>query len=131
MIRILITSHGGMARGMAESVQMLIGEQDCLDVITFEDEMGLDELEERYGEALRDASNDKQYLVLCDIMGGTPFNMVSKYSYGNKNIKVLYGMNLPLLTEALVDRLSGDKKLDELTADLQKKAVSSIGFSEL
>lgn len=131
MIRVLITSHGGMAEGMAESVRMLVGEQGHLDVVAFEDEMGTDELEERYRAVLGDASEENQHLVFCDIMGGSPFNVVSRFSYKNKNISVIYGMNLPLVIEALMGSASGDVRLDELVADLVGKAGSSIGLSEL
>lgn len=131
MIRVLVTSHGGMAEGMAESVRMLVGEQEHLDVVAFEDEMGVDELEERYRRVLGDASNDRQHVVFCDIMGGSPFNVVSKFSYKNDNIAVIYGMNLPLVIEALMESSSSDLTLDELVADLVEKAGSSIGLSEL
>ena len=40
MIHILITSHGGMAEGMMQSVKMLVGEQEHLDYVTFGEEMG-------------------------------------------------------------------------------------------
>lgn len=131
MIRVLITSHGGMAKGMVESVRMLVGEQEHLDVVTFEEEMGTDELEERYREVLGDASDDRQHLVFCDIMGGSPFNVVSRFSYKNDNIAVIYGMNLPLVIEALMGSTSSDVTLDELVADLVEKAGSSIGLSQL
>ena len=50
MIRILITSHGGMAQGMVQSVKMLVGEQENLDYVTFDEDMGQDELDELYAE---------------------------------------------------------------------------------
>ena len=46
MIHILITSHGGMAEGMMQSVRMLVGEQKNLDYVTFGEEIGDDQLDE-------------------------------------------------------------------------------------
>ena len=46
MIHVFVTSHGGMAEGILESVEMLIGKQENLTAITFGKEMGVDELEE-------------------------------------------------------------------------------------
>ena len=128
MIHILITSHGGMAEGMMQSVKMLVGEQEHLDYVTFGEEMGSDEL---YGEKITGVSPDNQYLVLCDIKGGTPFNVVSRYSFKNEDVAVIYGMNLPILIEAIVQCGNPDIKLKDLAEYLQQQSGSTIGLSEL
>ena len=131
MIHILITSHGGMAEGMMQSVKMLVGEQEHLDNVTFGEEMGSDELDELYGEKITGVSPDNQYLVLCDIKGGTPFNVVSRYSFKNEDVAVIYGMNLPILIEAIVQCGNPDIKLKDLAEYLQQQSGSTIGLSEL
>lgn len=131
MIHILITSHGGMAEGMMQSVKMLVGEQEHLDYVTFGEEMGSDELDELYGEKITGVSPDNQYLVLCDIKGGTPFNVVSRYSFKNEDVAVIYGMNLPILIEAIVQFGNPDIKLKDLAEYLQQQSGSTIGLSEL
>lgn len=131
MIHILITSHGGMAEGMMQSVKMLVGEQEHLDYVTFGEEMGSDELDELYGEKITGVSPDNQYLVLCDIKGGTPFNVVSRYSFKNEDVVVIYGMNLPILIEAIVQCGNPDIKLKDLAEYLQQQSGSTIGLSEL
>lgn len=131
MIHILITSHGGMAQGMIQSVKMLAGQQEHLECVTFDEEMGQDELDEQYADKLKDTSEHNQYLVLCDIKGGTPFNVVSRYSFQNEHVAVLYGMNLPILMEALIQCSNKALKLKELTDYLKRQAGGTIGFSEL
>lgn len=131
MIHILITSHGGMAEGMMQSVKMLVGEQEHLDYVTFGEEMGSDELDELYGEKITGVSPDNQYLVLCDIKGGTPFNVVSRYSFKNEDVAAIYGMNLPILIEAIVQCGNPDIKLKDLAEYLQQQSGSTIGLSEL
>lgn len=131
MIKIVMTSHGGMAQGMMQSVKMLMGEQDNLDFVTFGEEMGADELDELIGEKITDTSLDNQYLILCDIKGGTPFNVVSRYSFKNDNVAVIYGMNLPILVEAIVRSQSSEVSLQELTAYLEQQSGSTIGLSRL
>jgi mannose/fructose/sorbose-specific phosphotransferase system IIA component len=131
MIKIVMTSHGGMAQGMMQSVKMLMGEQDNLDFVTFGEEMGADELDELIGEKITDTSLDNQYLILCDIKGGTPFNVVSRYSFKNDNVAVIYGMNLPILVEAIVRSQSSEVSLQELTSYLEQQSGSTIGLSRL
>lgn len=131
MIKIVMTSHGGMAQGMMQSVKMLMGAQDNLDFVTFGEEMGADELDELIGEKITDTSLDNQYLILCDIKGGTPFNVVSRYSFKNDNVAVIYGMNLPVLVEAIVRSQSSEVSLKELTSYLEQQSGSTIGLSRL
>lgn len=102
MVHVLITSHGGMAEGMMQSVKMSVGEQEHPGYVTFGEEMGSDELDELYGEKITSVSPGNQCLVLCDIKGGTPLNVVSRYSFKNEGVAVIYGMNLPILIEAIV-----------------------------
>ena len=112
-------------------MKMLVGEQEHLDYVTFGEEMGSDELDELYGEKITGVSPDNQYLVLCDIKGGTPFNVVSRYSFKNEDVAVIYGMNLPILIEAIVQCGNPDIKLKDLAEYLQQQSGSTIGLSEL
>ncbi len=114
-----------------QSVKMLMGEQDNLDFVTFDEEMGADELDELIGEKITDTSLDNQYLILCDIKGGTPFNVVSRYSFKNDNVAVIYGMNLPILVEAIIRSQSSEVSLQELTSYLEQQSGSTIGLSKL
>ena len=54
MIHVFVTSHGGMAEGTLESVEMLIGKQENLTAITFGKEMGVDELEECFQKEIEE-----------------------------------------------------------------------------
>lgn len=131
MIKILLTSHGTMAEGMVQSVKMLIGEQERLEVVTFAEEMGAEKLEELYAQKLSDTSDVNQWLVFCDLKGGTPFNVVSKFSFKNENVAVIYGMNLPVVIEALVLSAPQELSLNELVGDIVGKTAESIGLSEI
>nr|WP_296264913.1 PTS sugar transporter subunit IIA [uncultured Merdimonas sp.] len=131
MVHIILTSHGGFAEGLVQSIEMLIGAQDHLECVTFGEDMGMDELDEIFSEKIKDASADNQYLIFCDIKGGTPFNVASRYSFKNDNVSVIYGMNLPLLITALMETQSGEGGLEELTESLQKQMGEMMGVSEL
>lgn len=131
MVRVLLTSHGGMAQGMAQSVRMLIGNQAHLVVVTFDEEMGAGELEELLAAKISAAAPTDQWLVFCDLKGGTPFNVVSCFSYKNEDIAVVYGMNLPIVIEALMMSASQGITLQELLDGLANRMPESIGVSAL
>lgn len=131
MLHILITSHGKFAKGLVHSVEMLLGKQENLECVTFEPDMGMDELDEIFQEKIINISDKNQYLIFCDIKGGTPFNVVSRYSFKNDNVAVIYGMNLPVLITALMEVQSGKEKLQEVTESLEQQMRGMIGLSEL
>ena len=104
-----------MAEGILESVEMLIGKQENLTAITFGKEMGVDELEECFQKEIVDVSEKNQYLILCDLKGGTPFNTASRFSFKNENVAVMYGMNLPLVITASLEASEEGQTLKKLT----------------
>ncbi len=129
MIHVLVVTHGGMAEGMKSSVKMLTGEIGGADFITFGEDMGADELKEELDKKITGVSEEKQYLIMCDIKGGTPFNVASRYSYKNDNVAVFYGVNLPVLIETLMGMEGQDLK--QLTKYLKEISISTLGVSEL
>lgn len=131
MIHIIITSHGGLAEGLVQSSNMLIGEQGNVECITFAPDMGVEELDELYAAKITGASDENQYLILCDIKGGTPFNVVSRYSFKNDNIAVIYGVNLPILVAALLEAQDEGVTLAGLTESLKQQFNETIGVSEI
>lgn len=126
-MNILLISHGLMGEGIIDSLKMLIGEVEGLDVITFGKEMGVDELREIIEVYLDNYSGN--LLIFTDMKGGTPFNVVSVLTHEKENVEVFYGMNLPLIIEAA--SMKGMMELNELVKHIEGNIVDSIGFSEL
>jgi len=129
MISILLVAHGKMAEGMFSSVKMLIGEAKNIDFVNFDNEMGQDELKEELDKKIVNVSHGNQYLILCDIKGGTPFNIAAHYSYKNENVAVFYGINLPILIEAIISR--EEKNLEQFVMYLHGICGATIGISEI
>ena len=110
---------------------MLIGKQENLTAITFGKEMGVDELEECFQKEIVDVSEKNQYLILCDLKGGTPFNTASRFSFKKENVAVMYGMNLPLVITASLEASEEGQTLKKLTESLTAQLTDTIGLSEL
>lgn len=131
MVRIVVTSHATMAEGLVRSVEMLAGKQPHVVPVCFEEESGIEALEEHFEELFANVSKQEQYLVFCDILGGTPFNVASRFSYHNDNIAVIYGMNLPLVIEAALMTVDEAVDLQDVLEELLPKLSESIGLSTL
>lgn len=124
---ILLISHGQMAEGIKHTVKMLIGDVSDLHVITFGETMGIEELTEELSEFL--TIHSEELLIFTDLKGGTPFNVASVLTHQKDDVKVFYGMNLPLIIEAYTTREFTN--IEELTSKIEENVSDSIGFSEL
>jgi mannose/fructose/sorbose-specific phosphotransferase system IIA component len=129
VINILVVTHGMLAEGLIHSAKMLIGDAEKVDYLSFEKDMGQEELTEAITQKMKRLATDEQLLIFCDIVGGTPFNVSSRFSFNNEDIAVFYGVNLPVLVEAILTREG--KNLQELTAGLVESSKDSLGLSEL
>lgn len=124
-MRILLVTHGKLGMGLLDTAQMLIGTLSDVDFIEFEKNMGLEELEEKLKNYFETTKTSK-ILVLVDILGGTPFNSVSMFSFNNDNIRVVYGINLPTFIECY--NLKEDDTFDGLKDIMEE---TTIGISEI
>lgn len=126
-MKILLVSHGLMAEGIVDSLKMLIGEVEGLSYITFSRDMGVDELTENIKDYLENQTDN--LMIFTDLLGGTPFNVASVLTHKLENVKVFYGMNLPIIIEAA--SMKETLNFNELNDHIERIIVDSLGFSEL
>ena len=85
MVGIVLARHGGFADGIAQSAQMLFGEQsDFAHVILTPDE-GPDDIKAKMEEAIASFSSQDEVLFLVDLWGGTPFNQANGLAEQHEN----------------------------------------------
>lgn len=111
-MKIVIVSHETLATHMLATAEAFLGAHD--ENYAFELRFGdsLEDLEEALRAVANKGDSSAQMLVLCDIMSGSPFNVASKVSYGNERMRVVYGMNLGMVMEAMSNR--DDMDVEEL-----------------
>ena len=101
MVGCILTGHGVFAEGVGAALEMVGGPQQDFAMVTFlEDEAGefpakisgaIAEMAERCGEVV----------VFCDLMGGTPFNQAMMAGATIPGVRVVTGVNLPMLLECM------------------------------
>ncbi|WP_066496733.1 PTS sugar transporter subunit IIA [Abyssisolibacter fermentans] len=97
-MKTIIASHGDLAKGIMNSLEMIIGKQKDMYFESFQTQDSIETFTEKIQKHI-DEADGKDILILCDIMGGTPYNVSALLSMKNKNVCVLYGINLPMLIE--------------------------------
>ncbi|MBA1393599.1 PTS mannose transporter subunit EIIAB, partial [Lactobacillus sp. XV13L] len=109
MVGIVLASHGGFADGIAQSAQMLFGEQANFAHVTLAPDEGPDDVKGKMEEAIASFDNQDEVLLIVDLWGGTPFNQANGLLENNPAWAVVSGMNLPMVVEALTQRLTNPK----------------------
>ena len=117
--RIVIAGHGSLPAALLASAEMICG--PIADIAA----VGLHPTDtpDRYADALRTAigqdrgldhdssrpGRTRRVLVLCDLLGGTPFNVASAIARWSPRIVSISGVNLAMAVEAAL----ADGDLDE------------------
>ncbi len=95
--RILLLTHGGWGMSLVNGVRMILGTVDFVHEIPLLPEATLPEYMaevKAYAETMAENS-----LIFTDIFGGTTTNVAAKVGR-DLNLKVISGLNCPLLLEA-------------------------------
>lgn len=112
---LLLLSHGPLALSIIESAELIAGEFASVGAISLEEGDSPDAFAEEYVriyEAL-----PKEPLILLDLYGGTPCNIVMRDALlKQRKVLALGGLSLPMLIEAktLRESLSGQALLGRL-----------------
>ena len=113
MSRVIFASHGGLSKGMKDSVSMIVGDL-AKDVEIYSLLPGQNP-EDFYQELSKQAKeSDEQILVLCDIKGGSVHTALSKLAVLD-NVMVFSGMNMGLALDAVMKSLGGEVSLEDAT----------------
>ncbi len=97
MIGILVVTHGAVARELVNALEMIVGDQERVEALSIDWEVDVDEARGHIGKALA-LCGRKNVLVLTDMFGGTPTNLVLPFV--GEDVEVVTGVNLPMLIKA-------------------------------
>ena len=113
MSRVIFASHGGLSKGMKDSVSMIVG--DLAKDAQTDNLLPGQNPEDFYQELSKQAKeSDEQILVLCDIKGGSVHTALSKLAVLD-NVMVFSGMNMGLALDAVMKSLGGEVSLEDAT----------------
>jgi PTS system mannose-specific IIB component len=124
MVNLIIATHGKFSAELVNSAQMVYGEVENLNVVTFVPGEGQDTLVEKY-EAIIAQSDGLPVLFLVDLFGGSPYNAAARVVANRPQDDIVTGVNLPMLLEVM--DASGDiDSAQELAALAKEVGQSSV-----
>ena len=117
MAQIIIATHGGLSRGMLDSLHMVAGgAADGIETYSLE----LGQNPNDYYEELREriAASDEQFIIMCDIKGGSVHNALFRLTE-LPNVVLFSGLTMGMALEiALTAR-------DGLDADAAQRVLEA------
>lgn len=120
MIKIVIATHNGLGRAYLETLELIMGKQENIEIVEVDIHTQIDALKDVIKNRLDDIAGT---LVLTDMFGGTPSNISIPYLVKDK-VEIVFGLNLPMLLTAVSKR--SKMKLAELAEASAKAGRDSI-----
>ncbi len=115
-VAILILTHNEIGQAMIDTARSMMAEKsidvNCLSIPANLKPEDLGYYADRIRNEIKHLNSNHGILILCDICGATPNNL-ARYFADQEDIRIISGLNLPMLLRVLNYR---DKPLSELTS---------------
>jgi PTS system mannose-specific IIA component len=103
VIGIVIVAHGGLAREYLSAVEHVVGKQEGMVAIAFEEDHDRPAKQGEIIAAAQSVDRGDGVLVVTDMFGGSPSNLSLPACVGADR-RILYGANLPMLIKLAKSR---------------------------
>ncbi|WEV43994.1 PTS sugar transporter subunit IIA [Lactobacillus sp. ESL0684] len=124
-MRMLLMSHGQMAKAALGSAELIMGELDNVQAIGLNPDQGPDDLQSAAEEFLNQ-TEDEETVVAVDLLGGTPSNVVIRLLAKYPNIQVISGINLPLIIEFANQSMMGNGLNKAQLISMAKDGIADV-----
>jgi PTS system mannose-specific IIA component/fructoselysine and glucoselysine-specific PTS system IIA component len=125
MKNFILASHGKLAEGILNSVEMIIGKQQNVDVFSLKPGEHPQEIIDSVEKMILDAP-DRKFIVITDIMGGSVHMTLSKL-LEHEHVYLISGMNLSMLLELFL--VAENQPMEEAIRDILDRAKNGIVFA--
>ena len=96
MIGIVVVSHGRLAHELVAAAEHVVGRLRRARAVSIDSDDDLDQKREQILAAVKACDDGQGVVVLTDMFGGTPSNLVLSIR-GNVPMEIVSGANLPML----------------------------------
>ena len=124
MVGILVATHGLLAKELLNSADMLVGVGEQMNACCVLPGQPPEEFIGEAEAAVTALDSGEGVVALVDIAGGTPNNTMFRLSKTH-NMRIITGVNLPMVMYASVERYDG-MTMDELVEGLIKTGKTEV-----
>ncbi|MBL3530873.1 PTS sugar transporter subunit IIA [Companilactobacillus zhachilii] len=127
MRRIVVASHGSMAEGMKNTIELFAGKNENVSYLSAYVKKN-DDFTEMINKLFSSFNDDDKVIIFTDLMGGSVNQRLTVKAQGNPNVFIVYGFNLPVVIEAI---LSKEEVTKEYVQKLVQVGKDSLGMVDL
>lgn len=92
--QLILISHGTFCEELKKSTEMIMGPQACIHAVALLPEEGPEEFSAKFSTVTKEMDD---FVVMADLMGGTPCNVASKLLLSGASFELYAGMNMPMV----------------------------------
>jgi PTS system mannose-specific IIA component len=123
MIGIVIVTHGELGTELLRTAQEIVGRFPGIEAVSVHASEQIDKARKKIETALHGVNDGSGVLILTDLFGGTPSNLVLSYLEAGR-LEVVTGVNLPMLMK--LPSLREERDLRALADNLAKYGQRNI-----
>jgi PTS system mannose-specific IIA component len=123
MIGIVIVTHGELGMELLRTAQEVVGKFPSVEAVSVQASEQIDKARKKIEASLQRVSDGSGVLILTDLFGGTPSNLVLSYLEAGR-LEVVTGVNLPMLMK--LPSLREERDLRTLADSLAKYGQRNI-----
>lgn len=123
MISGIILTHGPIASAIIKSAETILGKVDNIYPLSTTG-FSLRDLVAKLDEIIANEKSDSGILIMASLKGGTCWNAAVAVARKNENIKVVSGVNLPMIISFVTKR--NRLSLDDLMQTIYQDGIKGI-----
>lgn len=124
MRKIILATHGRLSEAFKSTLELLYGTVDNIDCFCMTKEKSDTQAKKELNELISN-SDERQLIVLTDLLGGSPANICTEMIMRGHKFKLLAGLNLPMLLtlETIID---SDMTMDQIINQIQSEGKDGV-----
>ena len=127
MAGIIIATHYTFADNLKETVFMTVGKKEKVISLSLLKSDTMETFSEKLKDAVDKTDDGRGVVIMADMFGGTPMNAAFTLYSANPAVKIITGVNMPMVVEAMnhIDKTSAEitemimSKKDRLIIDVK------------
>ena len=123
MIGIVIVTHGDLGTELLRTAQEIVGKLPRVEAVSIQATEQIEKARKKIESVIQRVNDGNGVLILTDLFGGTPSNLVLSYLEAGR-LEVVTGVNLPMLMK--LPSLREERDLRGLAEKLAKYGQRNI-----
>ncbi|MER2173673.1 MAG: PTS sugar transporter subunit IIA [Carnobacterium sp.] len=134
MIGIIIATHGKMSNGIVSAADLIIGSTENIKTLNLFHEDNVQDLNKKFLEEIKAVDQNEGVIIFVDLAGASLYNQAvlavnSLTDEQQKKIHVIAGVNLPMVIDAINQRMIGSSIQDAVASVINEAQQGIVSWS--